>query len=288
MADRTARDDDSRTNPQPLSELTAAYATTPFVPESDGAHDRTVVQQLADYVHRHANKSAPLAQGYRLIRRIGEGTFGTVWLAEDRAGVKVAVKFFAHGAGQQWQQLQDEVRSLAQLDATAGIIPLKEVRPDADPPYFVMSYAEGGSLAQRLEAGALPLKDAVRYFRHIAEALAFVHERGIRHCDLKPGNILFNQHGQPLIADFGQAHLSDDAAPSLGTFFYMAPEQAELDAGIPDTRWDVYSLGALLYAMLTGQPPRRDSSLSDELKQTVQLHHRLKIYRDRIDRKSVV
>lgn len=282
MADRTARNDDSRTNPQPLPDLTAAYSTTPFAPESASSDERTVVQQLADYVHRHALKSVPLAKGYRLIKPIGEGTFGTVWLAEDRAGVKVAIKFFAHGAGQQWQQLQDEVRSLAQLDTTAGIIPLKEVEPEADPPYFVMSFAEGGSLAQRLEQGPMPVKDALRYFRSIAEALAFVHGKGIRHCDLKPGNILINQHGQPLIADFGQAHLSDDAAPSLGTFFYMAPEQAEVGTSIPDTRWDVYSLGALGYAMLTGQPPRRDTSLSDELKQTVQLHHRLKIYRDRI------
>jgi hypothetical protein len=145
-----------------------------------------------------------------------------------------------------------------------------------------MAFAEGGSLAQLLEAGSLPLKTAVRYFRYIAEALAFVHEKGIRHCDLKPGNILLNQHGRPLIADFGQAHMSDDATPSLGTFFYMAPEQAELDASIPDTRWDVYSLGALFYAMLTGEPPRRDSSLSDELKKTESLHHRLKLYRERI------
>jgi hypothetical protein len=260
-----------------------SYITTPFVPQPGSAADeRTVVQQLAQFVERQAKKAAPLARGYKLVREIGEGTFGTVWLAEDKAGVKVAIKFFAHGAGREWQQLQDEVRSLSQLEATAGIIPLKEVEPDADPPYFVMTFAENGSLAQKLDAGPLPLKEAVRYFRHIAEALAFVHAKGIRHCDLKPGNILLNQHGQPLIADFGQAHVSDDAVPSLGTFFYMAPEQAEYDASIPDTRWDVYSLGALIYAMLTGHAPRHDSTLSSELKRTVQLHHRLKIYRDRI------
>ena len=281
MADRAASDD-ARTNPQPLSEATAPYVATPFVPDAEANGERTIVQQLADYVARHAQKAAPLAAGYTLIRPLGEGTFGTVWLAEDRSGVKVAIKFFAHGAGHRWQQLQDEVRSLAQLDTTHGIIPLKEVEPDADPPYFVMSYAEGGSLAQKLEAGPLPAKQAIRFFRAIAEALAFVHEKGIRHCDLKPGNILINQHGQPLIADFGQAHLSDDATPSLGTFFYMAPEQAEADSQIPDTRWDVYGLGALCYAMLTGQPPRKDTSLSEELKQTAHLHHRLKIYRDRI------
>ena len=115
--------------------------------------------------------------------------------------------------------------------------------------------SEGGSLAARLKAGPLPLREALSFFRQIAEALAFVHAKGIRHCDLKPGNVLLNQHGQPLIADFGQAHLSDDAAPALGTFFYMAPEQAEAAPQIPDTRWDVYGLGALFFAMLTGGPP---------------------------------
>lgn len=289
MSDRTSPmpPGDSQRDPNEqktawASEPTAAYATTPFAAHLNSDTDRTVVQQLADYVSQHARKAQPLAKGYKLVRPIGEGTFGAVWLAEDRAGVKVAIKFFAHGGGREWQQLQDEVRSLAQLETTIGIIPLKEVAPEADPPYFVMSYAEGGSLAQKLEDGTIPVKDAVRYFRHIAEALAFVHAKGIRHCDLKPANILLNQHGQPLIADFGQAHLSDDASPALGTFYYMAPEQAELDSSIPDTRWDVYSLGALLYAMLTGQPPRRDAKLSEELKRTVQLHHRLKIYRDRI------
>ena len=83
------------------SEPTAAYATTPFMPNLEGGEERTVVQQLADYVQQHARKNAPIAPGYRLIRPLGEGSFGTVWLAEDRAGVKVAIKFFAHGAGRQ-------------------------------------------------------------------------------------------------------------------------------------------------------------------------------------------
>jgi hypothetical protein len=128
----------------------------------------------------------------------------------------------------------------------------------------------------------VPAAEALAIVTDIAKALAFVHAKGIRHCDLKPGNILLNQDGHPLIADFGQAHLSDDATPALGTFFYMAPEQAEPGLQIPDTRWDVYGLGAIAYALLTGDPPRKDDALSDELRQTVKLHHRLKIYRDRI------
>src|SRR5262249_61821277 len=137
MADRPLPNNPGASGPQPppgtespASEPTAAFPPTPFVPAPSSGDQRTVVQQLSHFVERHAHKSAPLAHGYKLIQPIGEGTFGTVWLAEDRAGVKVAVKFFAHGTGREWQQLQDEVRSLAQLDATAGIIPLKEVRPD--------------------------------------------------------------------------------------------------------------------------------------------------------------
>jgi hypothetical protein len=255
----------------------------PPAPDPSATGERTAVQQLDDVIaNRLRHAGPPPAAGYRLARKLGEGTYGTVWLAEDRAGVRVAIKFFAHGTGQQWQMLQDEVRSLARLDTTFGIVQLKEVEPEADPPYFVMSYAEGGSLQQKLAGGPLPLPEALRYFTEIARALAFVHAKGIRHCDLKPANILLNQHGQPLIADFGQAHLSDDAAPALGTFFYMAPEQAEPGLQIPDARWDIYGLGAIFYALLTGDPPHKDDALADELRQTVQLHHRLRIYRERI------
>lgn len=270
---RTNRDTPAGTDPSRTSTPSTGSYT----------EHRTAVQQLNDFIESRSTRpgAPPLAAGYTMIRKLGEGTYGTVWLAEDtRAGMRVAIKFFAHGTGQQWQMLQDEVKNLASLESTFGIIQLKDVVPDADPPYFVMTYAEGGSLAQKLENAPLSLPEALRLFTQITEALAFVHAKGIRHCDLKPGNVLINQHGQPLIADFGQAHLSDDAAPALGTFFFMSPEQAEPGLAIADTSWDVYSLGALFYAMLTGQPPRKDAALSAELKQTVRLHHRLKIYRE--------
>src|SRR5437879_11590652 len=109
------------------------------VPPDDAASTelRSVVGQLDDRIAG----GALVADGYRIIRKLGEGAFGTVWLAEDRAGGRAAIKFFARGTGRQWKSLQDEVQTLARLDATAGVIPIKEVRPDADPPYFVMAYA---------------------------------------------------------------------------------------------------------------------------------------------------
>jgi hypothetical protein len=246
--------------------------------QDEVALKKTKTRSLADI---------PLLQapGYEIQRKLGEGTYGEVWLAEEvKTGIRVAIKFFAHGTGQQWQLLQTEVKQLALLHADPGIIQLEDVNPDASPPYYVMAYAEGGSLANRLEKGPLPLKEAVRIFRQVAGALAYVHAKGVRHCDLKPGNVLLDGCGRPLVADFGQAHLSCDASPALGTFFYMAPEQADLERQIPDTRWDVYGLGALLYAMLTGQPPREDLGLRDELAATVELPHRLRRYREAVQR----
>jgi hypothetical protein len=223
--------------------------------------------------------------GYRAVKKLGEGTFGHVWLYEDeRTGIQVAVKFFNSGRGERWQLVQAEVRQLAILHADPGIVQLVDVEPFADPPYYVMSYASGGSLARRLESGPVPVPEALRIFRGTVAALAYVHAKGIRHCDLKPGNVLLDARDRPLVADFGQAHLSDDASPALGTFFYMAPEQADLSRNLPDTRWDVYGLGALFYAMVTGGPPRGDSTLSSELAGTADLSHRLRRYREGVER----
>jgi hypothetical protein len=228
---------------------------------------------------------APPAQvaGYRMLRKLGAGTYGVVWLAEEeKTGIRAAIKFFHHGAGDEWQLLQAEVKQLAALHSDPGIVELLDVGLDTDPPYYIMRYAEGGSLAQRLDQGPVPLTEALALFRRVTEALAYVHVKGIRHCDLKPGNILLDARGRALVADFGQAHLSTDASPTLGTFFYMAPEQASLARQIPDARWDVYGLGALLYAMLTGKPPRADSTLRSRLQSTAHLTTRLQLYRDEL------
>jgi hypothetical protein len=259
-------------------------APPPFAPSPQQENlDVTLTQGLSDRLLSGEVTKRMLASGYRMVRPLGEGAYGTVWLAvEEQTGIQVAIKFFAHGGGQQWQMLHEEVRQLATLDDANGIVHLKEVVSNADPPYYVMSYAEGGSLAQRLENGPMPFPASLRIFRELVQAIAYVHAHGVRHCDLKPANILFDSLGRALVADFGQAHLSDDASPALGTFFYMAPEQADLSQKIPDTNWDVYGLGALFYAMLTGEPPRKALALSGELSATLRLDHRLRRYREGI------
>lgn len=254
--------------------------------------DPTVLQD--DQAKKHALWKSletlhPQVPGYEVLKKLGQGTYGMVWHARNKStGVEVAIKFFAHGAGDQWQILQAEVNQLAKLHADPGIVQLLGVEPGATPPYFIMDYAEQGSLAMRLEKGPLPVAESIKVFHRVVEALAYVHAKGVRHCDLKPGNILLDARGRPKVADFGQAHLSSDASPALGTFFYMAPEQADLSKQIPDTRWDVYGLGALFYAMVTGRPPREDSTLRSQLEQTEQLAHRLQRYRSAVAKASPV
>ncbi|MBI3409615.1 MAG: protein kinase [Planctomycetes bacterium] len=220
--------------------------------------------------------------GYTIIRQLGRGTFGEVWLGvQEKSQVQVAIKFFYSRGADQWQLLTEEAKKLAMLHSDPRIVRLIEVDADSPVPFFVMDFAENGSLKSRLAKGKLPIAEAVRIFREIVEAMAYVHAKGIRHCDLKPGNILLDAAGRPRIADFGQSHLSiEPTASALGTFFYMAPEQASHDKQVPDTRWDVFGLGALLFAMITGQPPRYDRKFKEELENTQEMPHRLRRYRD--------
>jgi hypothetical protein len=229
----------------------------------------------------------PRVPGYELLERLGSGTYGEVWLAHDvRTGICVAIKFLNHSTDLEWQLIQAEVKQLALLHADPGIVQLVGVELERKPPYYIMAYAEQGSLANRLEKGPLPLAEALDLFRQLAEALAYVHAKGVRHCDLKPGNVLLKARKRALIGDFGQAHLSSEQAPALGTFFYMAPEQADLAKQIPDTRWDVYGLGAIFYAMLAGQAPREDPEFRDRLAQTSDLAERLRQYRAWVEKAS--
>ena len=105
-----------------------------------------------------------------------------------------------------------------------------------------------------------------------------LHSKGILHCDLKPGNVLLDQDGKPRVADFGQSRLTEEQSPALGTLFYMAPEQADLNA-IPDAGWDVYGLGAMLYCMLTGKPPYYSTELCEKLSRRKKLGLGWKSYR---------
>lgn len=221
--------------------------------------------------------------GYEPERFLGMGAYGEVWVATERnTGRRVAIKFYSHRGGLDWSLLSREVEKLAFLFADRYVVQLLAVGWDATPPYYVMEYLEKGSLADRLQDGPLPVDEAVELFREIAIGLVHAHGKGVLHCDLKPANILLDQDNKPRLADFGQSRLSNEQMPALGTMFYMAPEQANLDA-IPDARWDVYALGALLYCMLTGNPPYRSGEMAEEFDRTPDLRVRLERYQRLIE-----
>ncbi len=218
--------------------------------------------------------------GYEPLRFLGSGAYGEVWVAIDRTtGRQVAIKFYLHRGGLDWSLLAHEVEKLAFLSADRYVVQLLDVGWDSEPPYYVMEYIENGSLDERLEReGRIPPGQATALFREIAVGLMHSHGKGVLHCDLKPANILLDQDSKPRLADFGQSRLSHEQTPALGTLFYMAPEQADSQA-MPDARWDVYALGAIFYAMLTGHPPHRNEQTITEIESAPQLDARLDRYR---------
>ena len=218
--------------------------------------------------------------GFQLVRQLGEGAYGAVWLArEEKTGKEVAIKFYSHHRGLDWSLLNREVEKLALLYTSRHIVGLIDVGWNSDPPWYVMEYLERGSLASLLADGPLEMDEAVRIIGCVCQALVHAHGRGVLHCDLKPANVLLDADFEPRLCDFGQSRLSHEQNPALGTLFYMAPEQADLQA-VPDARWDVYALGALLFHLLVGHPPHRTPGHEEALRQTDTLEERLAQYRN--------
>ena len=246
-------------------------------------HQSTEDQRLAQQLSLQRTKPPTDVPGYDAQSFIGSGAYGEVWRGVDRTtGRDVAIKFYTHRSGLDWSLLSREVEKLRFLSADRYVVQLLDVGWDADPPYYVMEYVDHGSLEDLMkERGTLPVHSAVEIFRELAVGLVHAHGKGVLHCDLKPANVLLDQDRKPRLADFGQSRLSDEQLPSLGTLFYMAPEQADLEA-VPDARWDVYALGAILYCMLTGSPPFRNTGTIEQLDSAVDLNERLARYRQTI------
>jgi hypothetical protein len=248
------------------------------------ASDATLVQDSAGIersleISRRTEQPPANVPGYTVLRCLGEGAFGSVWLArENNTGKQVAVKFYTHRRGLDWSLLNREVEKLAVLYTSRHIVRLLDVGWDSDPPYYVMEYLDNGSLSSFLADGPIPPHEAVRICRSILQALVHAHGSGILHCDLKPANVLIDAEFEARLCDFGQSRLSDEQKPSLGTLFYMAPEQADLKA-VPDARWDVYALGTLMYHMLCGAPPYRTPENEALIRSTDSLEERLAVYR---------
>lgn len=206
---------------------------------------------------------------YELRQELGRGGMGVVYRAwQGSLSREVAVKMILRGqlATQlDRERFEAEAQAAAKLDHP-GIVPVYEVGENDLRPYFSMKFVRGTTLGQRLIAGPLPPREAARMLAAVARAIHFAHMRGVLHRDLKPSNILLDENGEPHVTDFGLAKQltgSESVTKSgmmLGTPAYMAPEQAAGVRGQVGPRSDVYSLGVILYHMLTGRPPFQAAS----------------------------
>ncbi len=213
--------------------------------------------------------SSALADRYRILSRLGEGGMATVYLAEDlKHDRKVAVKVLRPelAAVLGADRFVQEIKTTANLQHP-HILPLFDSGEADSFLYYVMPYIEGETLRAKLDRETqLGIDDAVRITREVGDALDYAHRQGVIHRDIKPENILLHD-GRPMVADFGIALALSAAAGgrmtetglSLGTPHYMSPEQATAEKEIT-ARSDVYSLGSVLYEMLTGDPPHTGSS----------------------------
>ncbi len=251
---------------------------------SDYTQQQTLGElQRAERLSTQATVPPAEVPGYRIDKLLGQGAFGQVWLGRDlNTGRQVAIKFYLHRGGVNWSLLSREVKHLVNMSTGRHIVQVLGVGWEAEPPYYVMEYLENGSIEDLVRArGVLGISEAVALFREIAEGLNYAHGKGVLHCDLKPANVLLDHDWRPRLADFGQSRMSHEQEPSLGTLFFMAPEQADLAASV-DAKWDVYALGAILYTMIVGTPPYRTPEMIDGLDTASSLQERLKRYRDTI------
>jgi eukaryotic-like serine/threonine-protein kinase len=216
--------------------------------------------------------------GYEILGVIGRGGMGVVYKArQQNLNRLVAIKMLlpsAVGSPSELLRFRTEVESTAAL-RHPNIVRVHEFSECEGQPYFSMELIEGASLEQRLTSGPLPGRTAARYLAAIARAIQHAHEHAILHRDLKPSNILIDAGDQPHVTDFGIAkRLSNQdgltqTGSIVGTPSYMAPEQAAGNKNLSPAT-DVYGLGSLLYALLTGRPPFMGETLTDTIMQVLE------------------
>ena len=206
---------------------------------------------------------------YRILRELGRGATGTVYLARDPgSGRQVAVKVLAAAfttAADFDERFQREVKELAAFDHPY-LVGVQDYGREGEQYFVVMRYMPGGTLADRMDARPMLLAEVVPILQRLAEALDAAHTAHLVHGDVNPANVLFDLHERAFLADLGLAHLLDPSTgPSpTGTPAYTSPEQV---AGQPlDGRADVYALGVMLFEMLTGRQPF-SAATPDELLQ---------------------
>jgi len=209
---------------------------------------------------------------YEVERVLGSGASGTVYLGVDPDGVRRALKVLPsvlRSDSSLFARFRTEIDVLRSLDHP-NIVKMYEVGEDAGRQFYAMEYLPGGSLAGIIQKrGAVGLDGALDVVTAVCSALEHAHSAGIIHRDLKPANVLLDERGAAKVVDFGIAKLAETDGVTvtrqvLGTVEYMSPEQAA--GGEIDRRTDIYSLGIVLYEMLTGRVPFRSQSVAAVLK----------------------
>jgi len=214
---------------------------------------------------------------YRIISFIGRGGMGEIYLAEDtRLSRSVALKFLSSGFvndADRLRRFEQEARAGSALNHP-NILTIHEISQLGDRNFIATEFIEGNTLRQRLAAGPMPINEALGIAEQIASALSEAHAKGILHRDIKPENVMLRSDGIVKVLDFGVAKLIEQAVSEpeagltltrtgmiLGTVSYMSPEQAR---GLTvDARTDIWSVGVVLYEMLTGRPPFTGLTASD-------------------------
>jgi eukaryotic-like serine/threonine-protein kinase len=206
---------------------------------------------------------------YHLVRLLGEGGMGTVYFARQTHPIRrdVALKIIKPGmdSRQVIARFESERQALALMDHPNIARVLDAGQNAAGHPFFVMEYVDGIPITRYCDSKRLTLRERIELFIPVCQAIQHAHQKGILHRDIKPTNVVVSQDGVPKVIDFGlakalghelsEATMVTGLGAVVGTLEYMSPEQAEIGRHDVDTRSDLYSLGALLYELLTGEPP---------------------------------
>jgi serine/threonine protein kinase/TPR repeat protein len=258
-----------------MLQLQCPHCREPFETETDTPLIEIVCStcggQFSLAGHDQETRFAPSLKSlahFDLIERLGVGGFGTVWKARDRKLDRtVAVKIPRQGLlnNEDLEKFLREARAAAQLQHPS-IVHVHEVGRDGDSVFIVSDFVRGIPLSEWLSGQQPTMRQAAELCVAIAEALQHAHDRGVIHRDLKPANILIDGDGRPHLMDFGLARREVGEVTVtldgqvLGTTAYMSPEQAQGEAHTADARSDVYSLGVILFQLLTGELPFRGSA----------------------------
>jgi serine/threonine-protein kinase len=245
------------------------FPDAPVAGGADGGSAKNAETNAAAAAHdvkksAHAPELLGELGDYELLEEIGRGGQGVVFRARQKSlNRTVALKVISLG---QWASKAHLKRFRLEAEAAAslehpGIVPIHEVGERDGSCYFSMKFVEGGQLDEVARREPMPIRRAAELIAKVARTVHYAHEHGILHRDIKPGNILLDAKGEPHLTDFGLARLVESESSVthtlevLGTPSYMAPEQAVGNNAAVSSVTDVYGLGAVLYQLLTGQPP---------------------------------